>query len=56
MAVWVFGIDKRMDLIEKPAEFKELLSKIEAASTKKALLMEARLEHDLNEIIRKKGW
>ncbi len=45
-----------LDLVEKPAEFKELLTKIEEASAKKALLVEARMEHDLNEILRKKGW
>ena len=44
------------DLVEKPAELQELLAKIEEASAKKALLVEARMEHDLDEILRKKGW
>jgi DNA-binding NtrC family response regulator len=45
-----------MDLVEKPVAFRELLQKIEEASAKKALLVEARLEHELDEILRKKGW
>ena len=45
-----------MDLVEKPVAFRDLLQKIEEASAKKALLVEARLEHELDEILRKKGW
>ena len=44
------------DFIEKPAEFEDLLKKIDAASAKKALLTEERMEHDLDDIMRKKGW
>ena len=44
------------DLIEKPAEFQDLLAKIEEASAQKALLVEARLEQDLDDIVRKRGW
>ena len=45
-----------LDLMEKPAEFQDLLIKIEEASAKKALLVEERMEHDIEEILRKKGW
>ena len=45
-----------MDLVEKPAEFKDLLTKIEEASARKALLVESRLEHELDDILRKRGW
>ena len=45
-----------LDLVEKPAQFKELLEKIEEASAAKALLVEERMEHDLEEILRTKSW
>lgn len=45
-----------MDLVEKPAKFQDLITKIEEASKKTALLLEERLEQDLEEIIRKRGW
>ena len=45
-----------MDLVEKPVKIQELLTKIEEASAKKALLLEARIEHYLDAILRKQGW
>ena len=45
-----------LDLLEKPAEFQDLLSKIEEASAKKAVLVEERIESKLNEILKKKSW
>jgi DNA-binding NtrC family response regulator len=45
-----------LDLVEKPAEFQELLAKIEDASARKAMLVEAKLESELDDILRKKGW
>lgn len=45
-----------LDLVEKPAKLQELLEKIEEASAQKALLVEARVEQELEEILRKKGW
>ena len=45
-----------MDLVEKPAKFQELISKIEDASKRTVTLSEERLEHDIEDIIRKRGW
>jgi FixJ family two-component response regulator len=45
-----------LDLLEKPAEFQDLLDKIEEASAKKAILVEKRIEDTLGEILQKKSW
>ena len=45
-----------LDLLEKPAEFQDLLNKIEEASAKKAVLVEERIESKLDEILKKKSW
>ncbi len=45
-----------VDLMEKPADIKELLAKIEEASSKKALLYEKNLEDQIKNIISKKPW
>jgi DNA-binding NtrC family response regulator len=45
-----------LDLLEKPAEFQDLLQKIEEASAKKALLVEKRIESKLEDILQKKSW
>ena len=44
------------DFLEKPAEFKELLAKIEKAGKKRALLVERRTAGEVSEILRKQGW
>jgi DNA-binding NtrC family response regulator len=45
-----------VDLMEKPADLKDLLAKIEEASSQKALLVEKQIEDQLKDIIGKKGW
>lgn len=45
-----------MDLIEKPAKFQELIEKIEEATKRTVQIGEEKLEHDLEDIIRKRGW
>jgi DNA-binding NtrC family response regulator len=45
-----------VDLMEKPADLKDLLAKIEEASSKKALLVEKQIDDQLKDIIGKKGW
>ena len=45
-----------LDIVEKPADFSELIQKIEEASAQKAILVEEKIEHDLEDIIRKRGW
>ena len=45
-----------LDLLEKPAEFQDLLDKIEEASAKKAILVEKRIEDTLDDILQKKSW
>ncbi len=45
-----------MDFLEKPADIQDLLSIIEEASAKTAFLMERRVENQLADILRKKGW
>jgi len=45
-----------VDLLEKPAKLEDLLSKIEDASSKKALLVEKHIEDELADIMRKKSW
>jgi len=45
-----------VDLLEKPADFKDLLATIEKASQKRALLFEKKIEDDVAKILRKRGW
>ena len=45
-----------VDLMEKPADLKDLLAKIEEASSKKALLVEKQIDEQLKDIMGKKGW
>jgi DNA-binding NtrC family response regulator len=45
-----------VDLMEKPADLKELLAKIEEASSQKALLVEKHIDEQLKDIMGKKGW
>ncbi len=45
-----------MDLVEKPANFHELIKIIEEATKRSVLLLEEQLEHDIEDIIRKRGW
>lgn len=45
-----------VDLMEKPADLKELLAKIEEASSRKALLVEKQIDEQLKDIMGKKGW
>lgn len=45
-----------VDLMEKPADLKDLLAKIEEASSQKALLVEKQIDEQLKEIMGKKSW
>ncbi len=45
-----------VDLLEKPADFKQLIDKIEEASDKRAILFEKRAEEKIADIMRKKAW
>ena len=45
-----------LDLLEKPAEIDNLVSKIEMAATKRWSLEEKRIEEKVLDIMRKKGW
>ncbi|MBW2528300.1 MAG: response regulator [Deltaproteobacteria bacterium] len=45
-----------MDLLEKPAEFQEILQKIEQASERSMVLVEKRTSEEVAEVLRKKGW
>ena len=45
-----------MDLLEKPAEFEDLLAKVDEAAAKTKLLRDQRMESDLGDIIKKKSW
>ncbi len=45
-----------IDLLEKPADLQVLLSKIEEASSKRAFLLEKKMEDDIEAILRKRGW
>lgn len=44
------------DFLEKPCDFDELLAKIDAASMRKALLVQKQHENDVAELLKKKGW
>jgi DNA-binding NtrC family response regulator len=45
-----------VDLLEKPAEFRELLARIQEASDQTTLLVEKRSSEEVAELLRKKGW
>ncbi|MBW1808493.1 MAG: response regulator [Deltaproteobacteria bacterium] len=45
-----------IDFLEKPADFHELMEKIEQAKAKKLLLVEKRTEEKLADILSKKAW
>ena len=45
-----------MDFLEKPAEFEELLKKLEQAEANMVVLVEKRTEEKLAEILEKKAW
>ena len=45
-----------VDLLEKPANLKDLMAKIDAASSRKKELAEQRLDDQLTDILRRKGW
>ncbi|MFH1530125.1 MAG: response regulator [Pseudomonadota bacterium] len=45
-----------LDLLEKPIDIEVLVEKIEEAATNKARLTEKRIEQEMAEIKRKKGW
>ena len=45
-----------VDFLEKPADFHELLHKIEQAAAQKMLLIEKHAEEAVDDILRKKGW
>ena len=45
-----------LDLLEKPAEIDTLVAKIEMAATRRWSLEEKRIEQQVADIMRKKGW
>jgi DNA-binding NtrC family response regulator len=45
-----------VDLLEKPTDFNLLLTKIEEASQRRAKHLEEKLDHDIDDILRKRGW
>lgn len=45
-----------LDLLEKPADFKQLTAKIEEAAHNKASLTEEHVMQEIDEIVRKRGW
>jgi len=45
-----------VDFLEKPADFQELMEKIEQAKAKKMLLVEKRIEEKMADIMGKKTW
>jgi len=45
-----------VDLLEKPADLKELILKIDEASTRKSELAQRRLDEQLNDLLRRRGW
>jgi DNA-binding NtrC family response regulator len=45
-----------LDFLEKPVDIETLVAKIEEAATKKSSLKEKRIEDEVSDIIRKKGW
>ena len=45
-----------LDLLEKPADLEVLVEKIREAATNKTRLTEQRIEGELTDILRKRGW
>jgi len=45
-----------LDFLEKPADFEELLKKIEAAKAQRMLLVKKSVEEKMTDIMKKKGW
>ena len=45
-----------LDLLEKPVDIGVLVEKIEEAATNKMRLTEQRIEEEMTDILRKKGW
>ena len=45
-----------LDLLEKPVDIQVLVEKIEEAATNKMRLTERRIEEEMTDILRKKGW
>jgi DNA-binding NtrC family response regulator len=45
-----------LDLLEKPVDIEVLVGKIEEAATNKMRLAERRIEEEMTDILRKKGW
>jgi len=45
-----------LDFLEKPADIGTLVEKIEDAATKKASRVEKRVDEQMTDILRKKGW
>ena len=45
-----------VDFLEKPAEFSELMTKIQEASAKRMILIEKRREEQVRDILRDRGW
>lgn len=45
-----------LDFLEKPADIDTLVTKIEDAATKKASRVEKRVDDQMTDILRKKGW
>jgi DNA-binding NtrC family response regulator len=45
-----------VDLLEKPADIKQLVQKIDEASARKRELAEERMGEQLSDILRRKGW
>jgi DNA-binding NtrC family response regulator len=45
-----------MDILEKPVAIEELVAKIDQAAKNKARLTKKRIDNDVNDILRKKGW
>jgi DNA-binding NtrC family response regulator len=45
-----------LDFLEKPADIETLVARIEDAAAKKSSLAEKRIEGEITDIMRKKGW
>lgn len=45
-----------MDFLEKPADIKEIMEKIEQAKGKRNILMAKQFERKMKDIMKKKGW
>jgi FixJ family two-component response regulator len=45
-----------LDFLEKPADFSELIEKIDAAKAKRMLLVDKNVEGKITDILKKKFW